>query len=128
MKTVKVSDLSGPALDWAVAECDGMFIVPDSFPQVPRAKLTKGGIILGYDEQSYAIYYSPSCDWAQGGPIIERERVDTVSLPREYWRAQSVHGARPCVQYGPTPLIAAMRCYVASRLGDTIEIPSELIP
>jgi hypothetical protein len=27
---------------------------------------------------------------------------------------------------GPTPLIAAMRCYVASKLGDEVEIPSEL--
>ena len=27
---------------------------------------------------------------------------------------------------GPTPLIAAMRCYVASKLGDEIEIPTEL--
>lgn len=28
--------------------------------------------------------------------------------------------------YGPTPLIAAMRCYVASKLGDEVEIPEEL--
>jgi hypothetical protein len=27
---------------------------------------------------------------------------------------------------GPTPLIAAMRCYVASKLGDEIEIPENL--
>lgn len=27
---------------------------------------------------------------------------------------------------GPTPLIAAMRCYVSSRLGDTVEVPEEL--
>jgi len=27
---------------------------------------------------------------------------------------------------GPTPLIAAMRCYVASKLGDEVEIPQEL--
>jgi hypothetical protein len=28
--------------------------------------------------------------------------------------------------YGPTPLIAAMRCYVASKMGDDIELPEEL--
>lgn len=27
---------------------------------------------------------------------------------------------------GPTPLIAAMRCYVASKLGDNVEIPEKL--
>jgi hypothetical protein len=30
------------------------------------------------------------------------------------------------MQYGDTPLIAAMRCYVASKLGDEVEIPKEL--
>jgi hypothetical protein len=29
-------------------------------------------------------------------------------------------------EYGPTPLIAAMRCYVASRLGDEVDVPEEL--
>jgi hypothetical protein len=29
---------------------------------------------------------------------------------------------------GPTLLIAAMRCFVASKLGDTIDIPEELLP
>jgi hypothetical protein len=29
--------------------------------------------------------------------------------------------------YGHTPLIAAMRCYVASKLGDEVEIPQELL-
>jgi len=28
---------------------------------------------------------------------------------------------------GTTPLIAAMRCYVASKLGDEVDIPTELI-
>ena len=28
---------------------------------------------------------------------------------------------------GPTPLIAAMRCYVASKLGDDVDIPEELL-
>jgi hypothetical protein len=27
---------------------------------------------------------------------------------------------------GPTPLIAAMRCYVASVLGDEVEVPDSL--
>ena len=30
------------------------------------------------------------------------------------------------MQNGPTPLIAAMRCYVASKLGDEVEVPVEL--
>ena len=29
--------------------------------------------------------------------------------------------------YGPTPLIAAMRCYVSSKLGDEVDVPDELL-
>jgi hypothetical protein len=69
--------------------------------------------------------YSPSTDWAFGGPIIERETI-TVEYTGDpdTWCA--------CIMadqevYGPTALIAGMRCYVASVLGDTIDIPEELI-
>jgi hypothetical protein len=64
--------------------------------------------------------YTPSTDWAQGGPIIEREMI-TVEWTGEDWRT--------CIWcdekfLGPTPLIAAMRAYVASKLGDEVEIPA----
>jgi hypothetical protein len=72
-------------------------------------------------------------DWAQGGPIIEREGISVIcwsfhSMP---WKA-SIEGGTDAgidlyVEYGDTPLIAAMRCYVASKLGDNINIPEELL-
>lgn len=71
--------------------------------------------------------YSPSTDWAQGGPIIEREMIetlyDTEDDPNIFWYARPVGAV--AYQEGPTPLIAAMRCYVASKFGDTIDIPEE---
>ena len=118
MKTVKVSNLSGAALDWAVAKCE-----PN-----PEHVTHKNGVIRRQPVQ-YA--YAPSTDWAQGGPIIARERMGV-------WPSDSIEGmwaARPDYEvyperlppaYGPTPLIAAMRCYVASKMGDTIDIPEEL--
>ena len=30
------------------------------------------------------------------------------------------------LEHGPNPLIAVMRCYVASKLGDEVNIPEEL--
>jgi hypothetical protein len=36
------------------------------------------------------------------------------------------NGGEPYEGTGSTPLIAAMRCYVASKLGDEVEIPKEL--
>jgi hypothetical protein len=48
-------------------------------------------------------------------------------MDRGYWRAWIEVGEKAHkVVYGPTPLIAAMRCFVSSRLGDEVEIPKEL--
>jgi len=73
--------------------------------------------------------YAPSTNWSQGGPIIERE---IVSIDKEEggkrWAAFAWRSDRDLQRaIGPTPLIAAMRCYVASKLGDTVEVPNELL-
>lgn len=74
-----------------------------------------------------------STSWAQGGPIIEREFINVGTQrnepgfrphPDRMWHAQM--GTRVYVGYGPTPLVAAMRCFVASKLGDEVCIPDEL--
>ncbi len=71
--------------------------------------------------------YSPSTNWAQGGPIIEREGINLEHNPsRCIWIASTPapeHRNGAVEVTGPTPLIAAMRCYVASKLGDGVEIP-----
>jgi hypothetical protein len=114
---MKTSELSGAALDWAVTKCEGFD---------PETLNTKTGVVYSL---RYGVY-TPSTDWAQGGPIIERE---VISLDCQFdvneWHAwtpapeQETGEARAV---GDTPLIAAMRCYVASKLGDTIDIPNEL--
>lgn len=70
-------------------------------------------------------------DWAFGGPIIEQESINLETY-RDGWRAARYVTARrnsiePTYGYGPTPLIAAMRSFVASKLGDDVEIPEELL-
>lgn len=109
---MKVTNAIGAQLDWMVAKCEGIRL---------EYGLT--------DDERY------STDWSQGGPIIEREKIDlfTEKNASESWIASVARyqnnnrliGWR-IHQYGPTPLIAAMRCYVASKLGDDIEIPEEL--
>ena len=74
-----------------------------------------------------------STSWLQVGPIIERERITlrVNTTPGSRWVAfldSAAIGHYPHRQHGPTPLIAAMRCYVASKLGDEVEIPEELCP
>lgn len=88
---------------------------------------------MRYGEGIPVFAYSTS--WIQGGPIIERERIHIAPLPDSGWRS---HWRSPinkpyheclmdCYDEGVTALIAAMRCYVASKLGDEVDIPEELL-
>lgn len=113
---IKTSELTGAALDWAVAKCEGHKVNVGfrNLTYTPKGKRTL-----------YA--YAPSTNWAQGGPIIEREkiRLDTTWNQEDgNWSARmdTVGGWWP----GDTPLIAAMRCYVASKMGDEVDVPEEL--
>jgi hypothetical protein len=104
---IKTSELTGAALDWAVAVCEH----------------NVGWEPEGEDRDYY------STDWAHGGPIIEREKIGTA-YARGCWAAHPDRADYPNCDtpyfFGQTPLIAAMCCYVASKLGDTIDIPEEL--
>jgi hypothetical protein len=103
---MKTSELTGVALDWAVADCEG-----HDFPSADA--------VCGI--------FNPSTDWAQGGPIIERELIEIYPLCNVEWGARKVNDEGDLMRfYGDTPLIAAMRCYVAFKLGDEVEIPEEL--
>lgn len=119
MQKIKASELTGVALDWAVAishYTDGRNIV------VYPTYIT----VENYPKAGGFFRFSPSSDWSQGGPIIEREKINSVYRAGDYWLAYTHDGAEfeGC---GPTPLIAAMRCYVASKLGDKVEITEELL-
>lgn len=73
-------------------------------------------------QMDQAVCYSPSKDWAQGGPLIESERIQLEFNDwhkAEPWSARKPH-ARDA--RGAAPLVAAMRCYVASKFGD--EVPA----
>jgi hypothetical protein len=108
---MKTSELTGPALDWAVAKCEGMSVeyIDDGITQC--LLMSMGG------------RFNPSTNWAQGGPIIEREKI-TLEWTGENWMAYIWHDVE---FFGPTPLVAAMCCYVASKLGDDIDIPEGLM-
>lgn len=117
---MKTSELTGSALDWAVAEALG--------GKIPQGTGTLPNQWAWYEK------FAPSTNWSHGGPIIERERLQVLPIwrePSEGWAACVYDrifedDGTECYQCGPTPLIAAMRCFVASRLGDEVEIPAEL--
>lgn len=126
---MKTSELIRPALDWAVAKCEGYEFktgISSWYGNKPWFERRYERGITRHPDW----YLAYSTDWAQGGPIIERERLCIRPL-KEVWGCwvTDQHGdihALALSGFGPTPLIAAMRCYVASKLGDEVDIPEEL--
>jgi hypothetical protein len=128
---IKTSELTGPALDWAVAKCE-------------NTDNCWGRSAFKPYEYYRGINYST--DWAQGGPIIERESIavrkhssgtwyamkssdlgdsERAQWTKFHWITQSEQKG---VRFeGHTPLVAAMRCYVASKLGDKVNVPEEAL-
>ncbi len=122
---MKTSKLQGAALDWAVAKCEGFRVELNH--QYTEDKKFDGWWQCGpYHWQPLCKY---STDWSQGGPIIEREEIDIYchESPKSGcgWWVAEITGTKAKAR-GNTPLVAAMRCYVASKLGDEVEIPEEL--
>ena len=131
MKKVKVSEATNLQLDWMGAKCES---------QATPSGMSNAEVLLYRSVATNAWMYPKtrgiaySTDWAQGGPIIGRERVNIqfcrdlryrnglyihasahTNMYHGYWRGDHDH-----------PLVAAMRCYVASKLGDEVEVPEEL--
>ncbi len=125
---IKTSELTGIALDWAVKRAlgdIGIIVVRD-------------GKWLAREDGKH--HYST--DWSQGGPIIEREKLELSYWPNNPESVKWASSTNQALKYdaqgeyvngsnfermAPTPLIAAMRCYVASKLGDEVDVPEELL-
>ena len=120
---IKVAESTIDQLNWLVAR------------QERHNPTVVGGRVLRMPQSKFHTprWLDYSTDWAQGGPIIEREGINLGTQRNEpgckphidyLWHAQL--DQRVYVGYGPTPLIAAMRCYCRSKLGDVTDIPEEL--
>ncbi len=120
---MRTQDLTGAQLDWAVAKCEG--VNEEAFhlyyePTEPA----------DYDSHGYPEFHY-STNWAQGGTLIEREKIGFNWVVSNYlhvtgcWSAH-IPQTNGKILYGSTPLIAAMRVYVSAKLGDEINIPKEL--
>lgn len=102
---IKTSELDRDALDWVVERCN------------------EGNWSCGF----YAT------DWADAGPIIERERISLEFMPgagdagADVWVATRVEGSSVSEECAESPLVAAMRCYVASQMGDEVEVPEDVL-
>lgn len=140
---IKTAELLGPPLDWAVAKAEGLLDhITFNHEMTHPLVLSKVQV------------YGPSIFPAQGWPIIDREGISVVCCEGDwshktgyskFWIADigkqctsEVYGSQgdhygtsytidEGAMRGPTSLIAAMRCFVASKLGDEVDVPEELV-
>jgi Protein of unknown function (DUF2591) len=125
----KVCELEGALLDAAVAKAEGW-----------KFEIRKNGEI-GYCFAAIPdlglVCFWPSSSWDDGMPIVERECIALIPPePIVSVEAERAAGMQPSpwlswqwgdparrMSHGPTPLVAGMRSYVASRFGEEVELP-----
>lgn len=117
---VKVSEASGPVLDWMVVKVVGKSYVKDGTDYAPDGRIYQRGTA-----QPTGPHYSS--DWSLAGPILDNhifrlEDGDSIEDWPERWLAEGGQS----IQYGSTALVAICRCYVAFKLSDEVEVPDEL--
>jgi hypothetical protein len=106
MIKIPTSDLQGAALDWVVDKCKR------------RVGLSSNLLNKGCRPRRFSTL------WAEGGPIIEQEGLCISYDP--FVKRWNCYTQALDSYHAETALVAAMRCYVASKLGDEVEIPEEL--
>ena len=116
-----VADLVGESLDMAVALADGHPVRRSAMEDAP-------GIHEQWPDGNWEWIRRPSTAWEHGGPIIERAGIEITPSAEGTWYAlwiedrdsdTSATGSGEAF----TPLAAAMRAYVAGRLGETVDLP-----
>lgn len=128
---VKTSELTNHALAYAVSTVEN------------KDWDTEGHIAnISYPDDGTGWVYRPDIDWSQGGPIIRQNFINLLHCQNGSAKYEVLAQMRECADItsrviaqawgraddGPErDLVAAMRCYVASRLGDEVEIPEELM-
>ena len=121
---MKVHDLAEAKLDFWTAKAAG----------IPEPRILDGVCMIGASQGKQTafgtpmVHYRPSSHWADGGPLMESERISV-------WRYPDLDSWHACVEFGferdeglkakhyyqgPTPLIAAMRCFISSKLGNEV--------
>ena len=128
---VRVSNLVGVALDWAVTKAAGL---------EDTAKLLFPAIIDERNQPCMVTHswsaWSPSTDWSQGGPLYDKYLGNSTHSPyhagSDICYSAGVGSDNPAVSHvwchGPTALVSFCRSLVLSKLGDTVQVPKELIP
>lgn len=114
---VPTADLDGAALNWAVQSCVFADLEADGTP-------VKAWVM---DRHNAGDVMADYCrDWAHSGPIIERHRIAVRWIDGlNSWIATAPYAPD---FFGPSPIVAALRCYVWAAVDDVAVVPAELVP
>lgn len=130
MIKVKTAELIGPALDWAVD-----WVVSGKPLDVLQKKDGSGEWAYFHEGNWFASGPRKcSTDWSQCGPLRDKYRVELEQMMSGSVGAKCTSdGESPIVlglprMPGSDALTAICRAIVAAKLGDTVEVPKELMP
>jgi len=133
---VKTAELEGAALNWAVA------VSVKAEPVIPRRDGVFGFYVnscppcMLTEVPADGSRFRPSIDWSQGGALISKYRVEFYDQGEDYTAIFENDDSEHCLECGcthgsdmrgKTHLIAAMRAIVAAEIGETVDIPKELL-
>lgn len=132
---IQTQELTGAALDCAVARAEGLRC------EIRERKGRRHAFVFVDTavHTGYAVIYSPSADWAEGGPLIERYEIgflppcespcgdSDVAGHFKPWNASFRTHPDLSTGYGRTPLVAACRAIVKAKLGDEVDVPDALV-
>lgn len=139
MIEVKTAELVGPALDWAVAEAEGIqrFVMGNDWPgnsavsdAADRDRVVICNLIgrLVVARGGWSDEWKPSASWAQGGPLIDKHKVSIAyHNGPDCTPMACLSGTHPAFECGETVLIAACRAIVAAKLGGAVRVPAALV-
>jgi hypothetical protein len=124
---MKTAELTGAQLDAWVAKAEGVTGLVEKDGRMCHVKeWDPEGFAWRDDMRAWVMWcdYAPSQRWDHGGTLIERERINIMwdGGGAGEWYAEHIEQV-PNGVHGATPLIAAMRAYVASKFGE--EVPDK---
>ena len=123
---VKTAELVGPALDWAMAKAEGMtaHVAIDGNIYASAACWIRN---RRFCAPGASEIFKPSIDWAQGGPLRDKYKVDVTEGDHAVSASILTESCECMDASGPTALIAMCRAIVAAKLGDVAQVPAELV-
>jgi hypothetical protein len=125
LEEVKTADLSGEALGWAVGKAEGLevLLAPPEYGNPWRVFARYRATVTERTER-----FNPWEDWALGGPLIDKYEADFQWARPGMLRAFVSVGQSVGMARAETHLLASGRAIVAAKLGDTVQVPKELMP